>query len=134
MKKTIVRTKALKMLADTITPVSIYLKIRDIYPDSILLESSDYHATENSYSYICMKPLATIEAANGFITETYPDGSVISTSIPEPGIFRSRFSAFIESFQQTDLNEGIPVNGLFGYTSYDAVRYFEKIDLVAVQD
>ena len=134
MKKTIVRTKALKMLADTITPVSIYLKIRDIYPNSILLESSDYHATENSYSYICMKPLATIEAANGFITETYPDGSVISTSITEPGIFRSRFSAFIESFQQADLNEGIPVNGLFGYTSYDAVRYFEKIDLTAVQE
>ncbi len=65
MKKFIVKTKTLRLLADTITPVSIYLKIRDIYPNSLLLESSDYHGNENSYSYICLKPLATFEADKG---------------------------------------------------------------------
>ncbi len=134
MKKTIVRTKAVRMLADTITPVSIYLKIRDIYPDSLLLESSDYHGNENSYSYICMRALATIEAADGTITETYPDGAVISTNINDRQTLALRFNAFLESFDQSDTTEGIPVNGLFGYTAYDAVRYFEMIDLTAKQE
>ena len=56
------------MLADIITPVSIYLRIRDVYPNSLLLESSDYHGNENSYSFICMKPLASFSIENGTIT------------------------------------------------------------------
>ncbi len=76
-----IKTTSRKLLADIITPVSIYLRIRDIYPNSLLLESSDYHGNENSYSFICMKPLAGFEADNGFITETYPDGSEIITEI-----------------------------------------------------
>jgi anthranilate synthase component I len=133
MKKFVVKTKALRLLADTITPVSIYLKIRDIYPNSLLLESSDYHANENSYSYICLKPLATFEADEGTATETYPDGSKISTPLTTEQMFNSRFSAFLESFEQSDTSEGIPVNGLFGYTTYDAVSYFEKIELDSFQ-
>ena len=60
-------TKYKKLLADTFTPVSIYLKLRDKFPNSILLESSDYHGNENSFSFICSKPIATIklENANG---------------------------------------------------------------------
>ena len=58
MKKVPVRIEQRKILADIITPVSIYLKVRDIYPNSVLLESSDYHSKENSYSFICMDPLA----------------------------------------------------------------------------
>ncbi len=64
-----------KILADTITPVSIYLKIRDKYPNSILLESSDYHANDNSFSYICFNPIATIKVENETIFQTFPDGS-----------------------------------------------------------
>lgn len=133
MKKFIVKTKALRLLADTITPVSIYLKIRDIYPNSLLLESSDYHGNENSFSYICLKPLATFEADNGIVTETYPDGSKISNALSARQVFNSRFNAFLESFEQSDTSEGIPVNGLFGYTTYDAVSYFEKIGLNSFQ-
>jgi len=69
MKKYIIRTTVRKLLADTITPVSIYLRIRDIYPNSLLLESSDYHGNENSYSFICMKPLACFEDDNVFVTD-----------------------------------------------------------------
>jgi anthranilate synthase component 1 len=134
MKKIVVKTKAEKLLSDTITPVSIYLKIRDIFPNSLLLESSDYHGNENSFSYICLKPLASIEADSGIITEIYPDGSSLKTDITGPDVFRTRFNEFLASFEQTDINGSIPVNGLFGYTSYDAIRYFEKINLESQSD
>ncbi len=64
-----------KILADTITPVSIYLKIRDQFPNSILLESSDYHANDNSFSYICFNPIGSITVNNNKIIQKFPDGS-----------------------------------------------------------
>jgi len=129
MKTFNVKTKTLKLLADIITPVSIYLKIRDVYPNSLLLESSDYHGNENSYSYICLKSLASFETDNGSATEIYPDGSKTITSLIDKCTFTQRFNSFIESFVQSELTGEIPVNGLFGYISYDAVEYFEKIKL-----
>ena len=65
-----------KILADTVTPVSVYLKIRDRFPNSILLESSDYHANNNSFSYICCNPIASIKVENEIITKQFPDGVV----------------------------------------------------------
>jgi len=129
MKEFKIKTTSRKLLADIITPVSIYLRIRDIYPNSLLLESSDYHGNENSYSFICMKPLAGFIADERMITETYPDGTAISTAIKDKQTFNSRFTAFTNSFVQSDLPGDIPVNGLFGYLSYDAVEYFEKLEL-----
>ncbi|MGB8491723.1 MAG: anthranilate synthase component I family protein [Bacteroidales bacterium] len=134
MKKITIRTRSIRLLADTITPVSLYLKIRDIYPNSLLLESSDYHGHENSYSFICIKPVASFKADNQVITETYPDGTEVSTPTEGKRLFAGRFDAFINSFGLEDLNEGIPVNGLFGYSSYDAVKYFEDISLTAKKD
>jgi anthranilate synthase component 1 len=128
MKKFIVKTKTQKMLADTITPVSIYLKIRDIYPNSLLLESSDYHGNENSYSYICLAPIASFEVDKGSITELYPDGSKIDTKLKDKNTFSQRFTSFIESFEQSESSGETSVNGLFGYISYDSVEYFEKIE------
>ena len=70
-----------KLLADTLTPVSVYLKLRDKYPNSLLLESSDYHASDNSFSYICCNPIASVKVQNEVITEKFPDGSEVKTSI-----------------------------------------------------
>ena len=118
-----------KILADTITPVSIYLKIRDKYPNSILLESSDYHANDNSFSYICFNPIATIKVENDYIIQTYPDRSTkknhaknISVS-EEIHKFTKRFKIGSED-QFKFIN-----NGIFGYTAYDAVKYFEDVDI-----
>lgn len=130
----IVKTTSRKLLADIMTPVSIYLRIRDIYPNSLLLESSDYHGNENSYSFICMKPMAGFEADKGVVTETYPDGAKITTAITDKQIFNSRFSAFTRTFIQSGEQGEVPVNGLFGYVSYDAVEYFEKIKLKPCYD
>ena len=133
MKKFSITTKSLRLLADTVTPVSIYLKIRDIYPNSLLLESSDYHGNENSYSYICFKPIASFKADRGTINENYPDGSRLTTEINDRQTFNQRFSAFIDSFVQHEREPEIPANGLFGYISYDAVEYFEKITLQSAE-
>lgn len=124
-------TKARRLLSDTITPVSIYLRIRDIFPNSLLLESSDYHAAENSFSFICMKPIAHFEVENGVATECYPDGSKISNNLKDRDAFKGRFSEFLNSFKMTETKDSISINGLFGYCAYDAVRYFEKIELEA---
>jgi anthranilate synthase component I len=129
MAKFKIRTTSRTLLADIITPVSIYLRIRDIYPNSLLLESSDYHGNENSYSFICMQPLAGFGVDKGTVTETYPDSSEIVTPVRGRSTFSERFSAFTASFDHDTTDAAIPVNGLFGYISYDAIRYFETIDL-----
>ena len=123
-----IKSTTRKLLADIITPVSIYLRIRDIYPNSLLLESSDYHGNENSYSFICMKPIAGFLVNERVITESYPDGSAIVTEISDKQTFSKRFSLFMRTFSQMESQTDIPANGLFGYLSYDAVEYFEKIE------
>jgi len=131
MKKIKIRTTCRKLLADTITPVSIYLRLRDIFPNSLLLESSDYHGTENSYSFICLKPVANFIADSGKIKETYPDGTTLQSVITSRQDFIQKFSSFFESFSQEKSESDTPVNGIFGYMSYDAVQYVEKIKLNA---
>jgi len=131
MKNYIIRTTLRKLLADTITPVSIYLRLRDVFPNPLLLESSDYHAVENSYSFICIKPVSSFVADNGKVTVTYPDGTIFRSETGSKEDFSRIFSDFVNSFKNPEDDSGIPVNGIFGYISYDAVAYFEKIKLNA---
>ena len=118
-----------KILADTITPVSVYLKIRDRFPNSILLESSDYHANDNSFSYICCNPIASIKVENETVTQQFPDGSIVELGIGEetdiPGILHD----FSQKFDSQNNDFKFINNGMFGYMAYDAVRYFEDIDI-----
>jgi anthranilate synthase component 1 len=75
MKLFNLKTRYKKIIADTITPVSVYLKIRDKFPNSLLLESSDYRANDNNFSYICCNPIASIQIKNEEIHTQYPDGT-----------------------------------------------------------
>lgn len=118
-----------QILADTITPVSLYLKIRDRYPNSILLESSDYHGSENAYSYICFNPIAGITIENGVIKEVFPDNTVQHTPINEEVHVPSHVAAFAAKFQSQPSPYDCISNGLFGYIGYDAVKYFENIEI-----
>lgn len=120
-----------KLLADTFTPVSIYLKLRDKFPNSILLESSDYHGNENSYSFICCKPIAGIKVENETIFCSFPDGRVTNKKIDKAVSLPAELKMFGESFE---MNANTPftdkiMNGLFGYIAYDSVRYFEDIEI-----
>jgi anthranilate synthase component 1 len=116
-------------LADTITPVSLYLKIRDKFPNSILLESSDYHANDNSFSYICCNPIASISVKNNVISQNFPDGSS-STSKVENNAVIQEIHKFTQRFKgDTNVDFKFINNGIFGYTAYDAVKYFEDIEI-----
>lgn len=124
------KTHATKLLADTLTPVSIYMRLRDKFPNSLLLESSDYRANDNTFSFICCNPIASIQVVNEEITQTFPDGTSskqqISASISIPELL----DAFSKSFASESPHKyKFPHNGLFGYMSYDAVRYFEEITI-----
>lgn len=123
------RTQSRKLLADLQTPVSMYLKIRDIYPCSALLESSDYHGGENSFSFIGFKPLAEFRLEKGVITELYPDGTTLDTPVSSGVNVPDRFQAFVRSFSIVEDNNTLGFNGLFGYSSFEAVRYFEDVKM-----
>jgi len=131
MKTFKLNTYSKKILADTITPVSVYLKIRDKFPNSILLESSDYHANNNSFSYICCNPIASIKVQDEIITETFPDGSSKQTQISENTNVSYEIHNFTQRFEvKKDAKFKFINNGIFGYTAYDAVRYFEDIKIM----
>jgi len=118
-----------KILADTITPVSIYLKIRDKYPNSILLESSDYHANDNSFSYICFNPIASFKVENDTIYQTYPDGSLKKNNAKNISVTQE-IHKFTKRFKVNSEEKFKFINnGIFGYTAYDAVKYFEDIEI-----
>ncbi len=118
-----------KILADTITPVSVYLKIRDKFPNSILLESSDYHANDNSFSYICCNPIASIKVENEIITKEFPNGTKSETPITDKAAVTKEIDAFSQLFTVADQDFKFITNGLFGFMAYDAVRYFEAVEI-----
>ncbi len=117
-----------KILSDTHTPVSIYLKMREIYPLSILLESSDYHSSEDSLSIICLQPLTTITVDHFNVSE-YIQGQEIRNYLLQES-FASVFNKFMSRF---DFSPGhtFPPNGFFGYMGYQAIQYFDTIRLSA---
>jgi len=124
-----IKTTYKKILADTITPVSVYLKIRDKFANSLLLESSDYHANDNSFSYICCNPIASIKIVNETIYKTFPDGTLSTIAIDENSNIPTIIEEFASQFQSENNSFKFINNGLFGYISYDAVRYFENIEI-----
>lgn len=123
-------TTSKKVLGDLHTPVSIYLKVRDLYPESALLESSDFHGNENSLSYIALAPLARIGINNGECTATFPDGSREITPLTDTYAVADALHVFLGRFRVEGADK--KVCGLFGYTAFDAVRYFENIPVMEV--
>lgn len=128
-------TKAKTILADLYTPVGVYMHLRDIYPQSALLESSDYHGNDNSRSFIGICPIANIKVGHGKIDMTFPDGTRQQSDVDMSQKGRAKVSVakaikdFIHYFNVE--GEGASYCGLYGYTSFNAVRYFEDI---AVKD
>jgi anthranilate synthase component 1 len=132
MKRVEVHTSVKKMLADVYTPVGIYLRLRDRFRDTILLESTDHHSAENSYSFICVNAIAGIEISSRESMEfklpgQKPERVELKKSGEVPGLiwnFMQRFEV-----KNTVEKEGRFAQGLFGYTSFDAVQFFEDFPL-----
>lgn len=122
-----ITTRTLTVPADLETPVGIYLKLRDLYPQSVLLESSDYHTSNGSSSIIGICPIASFEVKNGSVIESFPDGTSVTTPASR-GVVISRLRDYLRSYHLD--GEGVTAaNGLLGFTAYDAVRYFESVDI-----
>ena len=116
-----------KILADTVTPVSIYLRLRSLYPKAILLESSDYHGHENAWSYICFSPAASFIVDEGEVTIQLPGREKENFMLTENRKLHDELNDFYNLFDVETEGEELPANGLFGYINYDAVQHFESI-------
>ncbi|GEO04681.1 anthranilate synthase component I [Adhaeribacter aerolatus] len=115
------------LLADTVTPVGIYLQLRDKYRNCIMLESSDYHGHENSFSYICCEPIGGVELKNGVISQFFPDGKVEQLTLTERRDAVKHLQQFVNCFYVKEHDFNFVNNGLFGYMAYDAVTYYEDL-------
>ncbi len=122
-----IQTQTKKLLADMQTPVGIYLKIRDVYTESALLESSDFHTNDNSFSFIAVDPIARFKVENNQVIKQYPSGKIIEKPLLESDQLTSVFQQFIHEFDVLGENP-TGTNGFFGYTSYDAIHHFEDVD------
>ncbi|MFY0253843.1 anthranilate synthase component I family protein [Chitinophaga sp. 30R24] len=124
-----VKTRSKQMLADIFTPVGIYLRLRDKFPGSLLLESTDSRASENSYSFICVKPIAGIEVTSTAQFEfKYPNLPVEKKDLKNKQQVLDELQQFLGRFSVSDKHPIPSVQGLFGYTAFDAVQFFENIE------
>ena len=130
MKK--LKTIRKKIIVDTITPVSIYLKLRDQFTNTILLESSDYIAKDNSYAYICCNPIAKFYVKKNILFKEFPDNSKKETKLTSSSNILSELDDFMRTFEIDDNSvesKKYISKGLFGYMSYDSIKFFENIEV-----
>jgi len=118
-------TKSQTILADLYTPVGVYMRLRDIYPQSALMESSDYHDKSNARSFIGLHPIASVAVGHGLATISYPDGQVTEQAISPDYQTDKAINALLKHINIKGSDSDLC--GLFGYTSFNAVRYFENI-------
>ena len=118
-------TTSKTILADLYTPVGVYMRLRDLYPQSALMESSDYHDSNNSRSFIGISPMASVAIGHGMATITFPDGTISQHEVNRDYRSDHAIHQLIDRIKVS----GVDANfcGLFGYTSFNAVRYFEDI-------
>lgn len=119
--------KSIALPGDLSTPVSTYLKVRDLFAQSALMESSDYHGSENNRSFIGLDPLASFSVSHGKAIMLYPDKTEHQVDITDSYSVSDAFDDFIKMFS-VEGNDSAYC-GLYGYTSFNAVRYFEHIDV-----
>jgi anthranilate synthase component I len=116
--------KVVKQPADTITPVGVYLKLRDMYPGALLLECTDYSSQQNAFSHICLNPILGVEVTEAGISTYYPNGEKTlraATNLVE------QVNAFIGHIEVENRQENsYGVDGLFGFTSFDSAVIFDK--------
>ncbi|MEA5140251.1 anthranilate synthase component I family protein [Arcicella rigui] len=125
-----VKTTQKKRLADTITPVGIFLKLRNKFKNSVILESADYHGKEHGYSHIACDPVASIIIDNDVVTQTFPDGSTETFTLANRKDAVKALMDFAKRFEWERQPDYAPMaNGMFGHIAYDAVEYFEDIEI-----
>ena len=120
-------TTSRTILADLYTPVGVYMRLRDLYPQSVLMESSDYHDSNNSRSFIGINPIANVAIGHGVASISFPDGTSETHEINANYGSADAIHALTDRIEVR--GEHAEICGLFGYTSFNAVRYFENIEV-----
>ena len=133
MEKLNYQPRVKKILADTVTPVSIYLRLRTLYPKAILLESSDYHGNENAYSFICFDSVASFTVTNGESVKEIPGKGKEEFSLSKERTLDNELDTFFKTFNVESDKIELPANGLFGYVNFDAIQHFENIKFTATK-
>lgn len=128
----IYKTNSKKILGDLHTPVTLYLKLRDTFPQSALLESSDYHANENSISYLAFYPIASVEVNRGVCAYKFPNGDNNTVPLSDSFTLSDALTGFINCFKLT--GEESDKFGLFGYTTFNCVQYIDKVSIHESED
>jgi anthranilate synthase component 1 len=118
-----------RLLADTLTPVGIYLKLRDHYPGSHLLESSDYHSKADSLSFICLDPIGGFEASGKDFSYQFPNEPRVRETADNFGEILPAFQSFVSAFSSEKDDLPFHTAGLFGYSSFEAFQYFDDLEL-----
>ncbi len=124
-----IKTNYLKFISDTLTPVSIFLKIRDVYNKVFLLESSDYKGSDNSLSYICFDSISNISINNNLVKINYDNNEELY-ELNNENDASYYLNDFSKRFDSENKAFSFPINGLFGYMSFDSSKYFEKINII----
>lgn len=125
------QTVSRTILADLYTPVGVYLSLRGLYPQSALMESSDYHSHDTARSFIAIHPIASFAVSHGVAITSLPDGTVLRQplDLDRKGVAKEQvtqaLSDFLSAFHV--VGEGREYCGVYGFTSFNAVRYFENI-------
>lgn len=124
-----IKTTHRALLADQLTPVSIYLQMRDRYPNALLLESTDFHHLDNCYSFICLEPIAEILLSDGHLQLRIQNEETESLPVKKdlPAVLRQLFNRF--SFEEKE--KPFDLNGFFGYMNYDAISNYEDVEVKA---
>ena len=121
------KTTTRTILADLYTPVGVYMRLRDIYPQSALMESSDYHDKDNARSFIGINPMASVAVGHNIATINLPDGTKEEHEISSSFTVADAIHRLTDQVEVTGAYADIC--GLYGYTSFNAVRYFEGINV-----
>jgi len=125
-----IKSSCRKLLADTYTPVGVYARLREHFPVTLLLESSDYHSHENSHSFICAEPLASIVLSDKELQFIINGNTVRKIPVDENMHVPEEIDKMLSSFSTSEKLLDVPYSGFFGYTCYDAVKFFEEIPLL----
>jgi anthranilate synthase component 1 len=128
MEKVKIKTSVTKHLADIITPVSLYLKVRDHFTQAVLLESNDFSSAEDCFSFIGLQAIAEISVQNREITERLPDGSQTIIPVVDTQTVPEELLRFTQQFDVENQSEFGRFNGFFGHVGFDGVQYFDTLE------
>ncbi|NRA51795.1 MAG: anthranilate synthase component I family protein [Phaeodactylibacter sp.] len=122
-----IKTTVRRYLADTVTPVTLYLKARDHFSEPVLLENNDFRNKEDCYSFMGLGVLGSFQVQNGQITNHWPDGETEEQQVENTDTVPEAMQSFLQRFDVDQDEAYAGFNGLIGYTAFDAVQYFDTL-------